>query len=64
MNLLIDSKPPCLSLQNCQCSACTYIPRHEIIVEQSDLGRPNQFHDFVKMLPSGFPIVIEQTVVL
>ena len=62
MNLLDECKAGDLKLQNCQCSACSYVAVRPIENVDSDVGKPNSMHQLIKILPLGFPIVLEQTV--
>jgi hypothetical protein len=48
----------------CECHLCRYRPASTRCSQPSDVGTANNMDEFIKLLPLGFPLAIEQTVIL
>jgi hypothetical protein len=64
MEFLAECKATEISQQPCKCPACLFRPTPDPAGEQSDLSRPNCLHTLLELLPSNFPLTLEQTVVV
>ena len=73
--MLIDKSPIILlmndlhqtaleDLQLCPCHLCMYKKQPVRVDLHSDVGTSNSLAEFIKMLPVGFPLILEQTVIL
>jgi hypothetical protein len=47
--------------ESCHCEVCRRTVSKPLRVEQSDLSAPNSMHDFLRGLPTHFPLHVEQT---
>ena len=51
-------------LQLCHCHLCLFRKEPPRVDLHSDVGTENSLAEFIKMLPVGFPLIVEQTVIL